>query len=294
MSIGRGCRMLGYSKQAYFKATKNEKIKKETNVVVVSFILKKVEQIRRDMPKIGGRKLYFLIKPQLKEKGYKIGRDLFFEVLKEHNLLIKRKKRRYVTTDSSDWRRQFDNLIKGVLPYRPEQIWVADITYFVTEKEGHVHGHFLTDAYSKKIMGFEVSVDMKARSTLNALEMGLNNRMYDEELIHHSDRGTQYCSSEYVSVLKKNNILISMTQDGSPYDNAIAERINRIMKEEFLLGRTYREVNEVKRLTTRAVEIYNNYRPHWSNYLLTPNEMHLQKNAPIKTWSKIYDDEQNF
>lgn len=191
---------------------------------------------------------------------------------------------RYITTDSSDWRKQFDNLIKDIIPHRPEQIWVADITYFRTEKEGYVYGHFLTDAYSKKMMGFEISIDMKASSTLKALEMAFQNRIYNQQLIHHSDRGLQYCSKEYTSVLKRNKILISMTQDGSPYDNAIAERINRIMKEEFLLGRTYTNMQQVKKLAIKAIDIYNNFRPHWSNGLLTPNDMHLQNAIPVKTW----------
>lgn len=284
MSISQGCRILGYSKQAYFKATKNEKTKLEKSVVVVSFILKKVESIRKDMPKIGGAKLFYLIKPLLINKGYKVGRDKFFSILKVHNLLIVRKKRKHFTTDSSYWRNQFDNLIKDIIPHRPEQIWVADITYFMTEKEGYVYGHFLTDAYSKKMMGFEIADDMKASSTLKALKMALRNRIYEQQLIHHSDRGMQYCSKEYTSVLKRNNILISMTQDGSPYDNAIAERINRIMKEEFLLGHTYKNIEQVRKLAIKAIDIYNNFRPHWSNGLLTPNDMHHQNAQPVKTW----------
>lgn len=152
-----------------------------------------------------------------------------------------------------------------------------------------MYGHLITDAYSKKIIGYEVSINMKASSTCKALKMALKNRQYKNELIHHSDRGSQYCAGEYVEILKRHKIQISMTQSGSPYDNAIAERINRILKEEFLLGKTYLNIFEVKKLTTSAVEIYNNYRPHWSNYLLTPQQMYEQCEVKIKTWSKKKD-----
>lgn len=289
MSISKACKFLGYSKQAYFKAKNNEAAKRLKTEFAEAFILEKIEEVRSNLPKLGGLKLYFLIKPFLVKEGIQIGRDKFFELLRAHNLLIKRKKRNYKTTDSSKWRNQYDNLIEGLLPSRPEQIWVADITYFETEEEGAVYGHLITDAYSKKIMGYEVSIDMKASSTCKALKMALKNRQYKKELIHHSDRGSQYCAGEYVKILKRHRIQISMTQNGSPYDNAIAERINRILKEEFLLGKTYLNILEVKKLTTTAVEIYNNYRPHWSNYLLTPQQMHEQCEVKIKTWSKKKD-----
>lgn len=289
MSISKACKFLGYSKQAYFKARNNEEAKQLKTEFAEAFILEKIKEVRSNLPKLGGLKLYFLIKPFLVKESIQIGRDKFFEILRAHNLLVKRKRRNYKTTDSSKWRKQFDNLVEGLLPSRPEQIWVADITYFETMEEGAVYGHLITDAYSKKIMGFEVSIDMKASSTCKALKMALKNRQYKDELIHHSDRGSQYCSGEYVRVLKRNKIQISMTQSGSPYDNAIAERINRILKEEFLLGKMYLNILEVKKLATSAVGIYNNYRPHWSNYLLTPQQMHQQCEVKIKTWSKKKD-----
>jgi transposase InsO family protein len=286
MSIANCCKLLGYSKQAYFKGIKNEYLKSENEQIMETFILEKVDNIRQDMNKIGGLKLFYLLSPLLKEAGMKIGRDKFMELLKRHKKLIIRKKRAYKTTDSSAWRNQYDNLIEGIVPTRPEQIWVADITYFLTEEEGSAYGHFLTDAYSKKIMGFNVSIDMLASSTLKALKMGISNRMYAEELTHHSDRGSQYCAALYTKVLKKYKIKISMTQDGSPYDNAIAERLNRIMKEEFGLGMTLKNLSQAKAITAKAVQIYNSQRPHWSNHLLTPNEMHAQSAIKIKTWRK--------
>lgn len=286
MSITQSCQLLGYSKQAYFKGLKNELSKTKNEERATSFILEKVNIIRQDMPKIGGLKLFYLLTPLLEKAGIKIGRDKFLQLLKDHKQLIVKRRKRYYTTDSSAWRNQYDNLIEGLIPHRPEQVWVADITYFLTEQEGATYGHFLTDAYSKKIMGFDVSLDMLASSTLKALKMGIKNRIYTDDLIHHSDRGSQYCSVLYTKILKKHKIKISMTQDGSPYDNAIAERLNRIMKEEFGLGLTLKNLSETKTMTAKAVQIYNNQRPHWSNDLLTPNQMHLQNVKKIRTWSK--------
>ena len=154
-----------------------------------------------------------------------MGRDRFMGILKKHNRLVVRKKKYYRTTDSNAWRKQFPNLIIGIIPCRPEQIWVADITYFRTRKEGAVYGHLITDAYSKKIVGYHVSLDMKASSSVESLNFALENRYYNESLIHHSDRGSQYCSAEYTGILKKHKVNISMTQNGSPYDNAVAERV---------------------------------------------------------------------
>lgn len=286
MSIYKACQLLGYSKQAYFKGVKNELSKVEDEQIGIDFILDKVSKYRKDMPKIGGLKLFYLISPLLREKGIKIGRDKFMDILKRHKQLIINRKKRYFTTDSSAWRNQYDNLTEGLVPHRPEQLWVADITHFLTEEEGAVYGHFVTDAYSKKIMGYEVSVDMLASSTLKALKMALKNRLYKESLIHHSDRGSQYCSALYTKVLKRRKIKISMTQDGSPYDNAIAERINGIMKSEFGLGELLKNLEEAKKKTAKAVDIYNSQRPHWSNHLLTPNQMHLQSEVNIRTWGR--------
>ncbi len=290
MSINRACGFLGHSKQAYFKAFKNKKAKDEKTANAEEFILKHVKTIRKDMPKIGGLKLFYLISPLLKGAALKVGRDRFIDILGRHNLLVIRKKRRYTTTDSSHWRNQFGNLVEGVVPSRPEQVWVGDITYIETEEEGAVYGHFITDAYSKKIMGFEVSVDMEARSTIKALKMALKNRQYQEQLTHHSDRGSQYCSAIYTKLLKKNKIMISMTQDGSPYDNAVAERINGILKDEFLLGGLLKNIGHAKELTAKAVGVYNGMRPHWSNHLLTPEQMHQQDKIEIKTWRAKKED----
>ena len=166
---------------------------------------------------------------------------------------------------------------------RPEQVWVADITYFRTPK-GFIYGHLVTDTYSKKLVGTVIADDMKATTTLLALKMAIKNRQYNEPLIHHSDRGFQYLSKTYTNYLKKNKIQISVTQNGSPYDNPVAERINGILKDEFGFGGIVKNLEEARQLLKKAMHIYNDKRPHWSNHLLTPNQMHNQRQLEMITW----------
>ena len=168
---------------------------------------------------------------------------------------------------------------------RPEQVWVADITYIPVAK-GVSYLHLITDAYSKKIVGYEICDNMTATSTLKALQMALKNRVYDDKLIHHSDRGLQYCSGLYTKLLIENNIDISMTIDGDPYENAIAERINGILKDEFGLGETIPTQKEAEKMVNQAVEIYNTIRPHLSNHYVTPLKMHQQSKITPKLWHK--------
>lgn len=286
MSITKACKELGYSKQAYFKSVKLQILKEQQEQKASVTILREVKKYRKEMPKIGALKLYYLIAPLLQKKGFKIGRDKFASILKEHNYLVIRKKKYYRTTDSRNWQNQYDNLIEDVIPNRPEQIWVSDITYILTKTKQVLYGHLVTDAYSKKIMGYEVAIDMKASSSVKALQMAIDNRQYSEQLIHHSDRGSQYCSALYTDLLKENDILISTTQNGSPYDNPIAERMNDIVKNEFELDENARNVEDAKKKLAKLVDTYNNLRPHRSNHMLTPQQMHNQNKLPIITWGK--------
>ncbi len=180
---------------------------------------------------------------------------------------------------------KYPNLIKGMQVKRPEQLWVADITY-ITVADQHCYLHLITDAYSKMIMGYNVSKSLAASSTIRALETALKNRRYIGKLIHHSDRGLQYCSSGYVKILQKNNIAISMTEDGSPYDNAIAERMNGILKDEFGLDEVFEYYGQLNLQVAQSVQLYNQKRPHESNYLLTPQQMHRQNKLKPKAWHK--------
>jgi putative transposase len=243
----------------------------------------KVLSIRRQMPRIGTRKLYHLLRQEFKAEGITIGRDKLFSILRQEHLLIQRKKRYTKTTDSKHWMHKYPDLIKGIRPNAPEQLWVADITYVAVES-GYVYLHLVTDAYSKQIMGYCVSPGLAAAATIDALRMALSRRTYNHALIHHSDRGLQYCSSGYVNLLAKNEVSISMTQDGSPYDNAVAERVNGILKDEFGLDEVFSDIAAVHKQTSQAIKLYNNARPHLSCNMLTPQQMHCQNRLKIKTW----------
>lgn len=281
MSVAAACRQLGYSKQGYYKRIYGAKLKSCYEQVIRN----KVLFIRRQMPRLGVRKLYHLLKPGLLQENILIGRDKLFALLKRENLLVAKKKRYIKTTDSSHWLRRHPDLVKGIRLKRPEQVWVADITYLST-RQGPCYLHLLTDAYSKKIMGYDVSSSLSNAATLKALRQALKQRRHDEPLIHHSDRGIQYCSSAYISVLVKNNIGVSMTQDGNPYDNAIAERVNGILKDEFGLDNVFDSLEQAVIQTKQAIVNYNYHRPHLSCSMLTPEQMHEQKTIEVKTWQR--------
>lgn len=232
-----------------------------------------VQEYRMRMPRIGGRKLYWLIKPKLMAQGIKIGRDMFFDYLRAHRLLVQPKRSYTKTTFSKHWMRKYPNLIKdGPAPIKPEQTWVADITY-VTSKQGVHYLSLVTDAYSRQIMGYHLSDSMPATEVVKALDMATKRRRYAHKAIHHSDRGLQYCAAEYQEVLRLNNITPSMTDGYDCYQNALAERVNGILKNEFLLYE-YNTMNELKQLVDESVYIYNNLRPHLSLNMRTPAEVH--------------------
>lgn len=240
-------------------------------------------ELRRQLPGSGTRKLHYL----LKNKGISTGRDQLFCWLRSQGLLIYKKRRYTVTTNSKHWMRKYPNIIKGLIISRPEQVWVADITYLDTAEDGNVYLHLVTDAYSKQIMGYELCSNMEAASTLKALEMAVKNRKYKKlPLIHHSDRGLQYCSKLYIDCLLKNNITISMTENGSPYDNAVAERVNGILKDEFGLAEQLDNHREALVQVKESIYAYNFLRPHLSCSMLTPDQMHQQKPIKIKTYKK--------
>jgi len=270
--------LFGYSKQAYYKAKTHHSLEENKQQQVKAMVL----EVRRKMPRLGTRKLHHLLKEELA-----IGRDKLFGLLRSEGLLVVKRRRYTVTTNSKHWMRKYPNLIKGMELIRPEQVWVADITYIDTYEDGHGYLHLITDAYSKQIMGYELCGNMEATSTLKALQMAIANRKYnDQELIHHSDRGLQYCSKLYTDHLKNNNITISMTENGDPYENAIAERMNGILKDEFGLSEQLNNINEAMQQTAQSISIYNNSRPHLSCDMLTPVQMHQQKEIKVKTYNK--------
>jgi transposase InsO family protein len=216
-----------------------------------------------------------------------IGRDAFFDLLSECNLLVrKRKRRKPITTFSDHWMRKYPNLIEGFYPTAPNQLWVSDITYIIVGN-GFAYLSLITDAYSRKIVGFYLSIDLSADGCIRALEMALDNNPVLRRLIHHSDRGSQYCCSDYVKILNDNFIKISMTQNGDPRENAIAERVNGILKDE-LLEKSHLNYGEAVRNVSIAISIYNHQRPHGCIDYLTPAKAHFRSGKEKKRWKNYY------
>jgi putative transposase len=273
--------LFGFSRQAYYKY-KSDRIKKKEEFTIIRDM---VIRIRCQMPRIGTRKLYFLIKQELEVLNIKIGRDVLFNFLRAEHLLIKPKRSYVKTTNSKHWMKKYPNLVKDLELIKPEQLWVSDITYIKTDK-GHEYLSLITDAYSKKIMGYELLDSLSATGPLKALEMALNNRKYTHDLIHHSDRGLQYCSAEYIAKLKNNTIKVSMTENGDPYENAIAERVNGILKYEFLIVDGFTNHLQAIKVIKESIGIYNDQRPHLTCKMLTPNQAHMQQEMKIKKWKK--------
>lgn len=275
------CRQLGYSKQAFYKSRRNRLLKADYEVEIKG----KVLAIRAQMPRLGTRKLHTLLKPALSEGSCRLGRDKLFSLLRNAGLLVKRKKQYVKTTNSRHWMRKYPNVVKELKIKRPEQVWAADITY-LSLGVGYCYLHLLTDAYSRKIVGYNVSKDLSAVHTVKALQDAIKRRQYKGKLIHHSDRGLQYCSSVYVNELQAASITISMTENGSPYENALAERVNGILKDEFGLDEKFEDIEEVKKQVRQSIFLYNEKRPHMSCEMLTPSQMHRQNKIKPRSWTK--------
>jgi putative transposase len=241
--------------------------------------------VRSQLPKSGGRKIYHMISEDLRKKNIKMGRDKLFSYLRSEYLLVPNRKKYHKTTNSRHWMRKHPNTIKDIEISRPEQVWVADITYLQVNKK-HYYLHLITDAYSKRIVGFKLSDNMQAATTLEALKIAISEREYNEQLIHHSDRGLQYCSSIYTQALLDNSIKISMTEEYDPYENAVAERVNGILKAEFGLDDTFKNYELLEYQVFQSIALYNQLRPHMSIGLLTPNKAHKQRKIKLKTWKQ--------
>ena len=280
LSRGFLCRLFGKTRHAYYDhlwRDQHDSMKEEV-------ILQLVQQIRGPLPRLGTRKLLSALQPGLKSHDISIGRDCLFELLDAHQLLIRQRRKKVFTTDSRHWMHKYSNLVKDMDIIRPEQVWVSDMTYIrVINQWGYLS--LITDAFSRKIMGYCFRSDMLASGCVAALQMALDNRSYSgQTLYHHSDRGSQYCSKGYVGLLESEHIAISMTECGSPYENALAERMNGILKGEFNLytspvnfEQTYAKINS-------SIKAYNELRPHGSCDYLTPSQAHQQGNVLRKRW----------
>ncbi len=230
---------------------------------------------------MGTLKLYNLLYPQLKEIG--VGRDMLNTILRVNGLLVPPLRQYRITTNSRHRFKKYRDLVSGLKINRPEQVWVSDITY-IGNRGKHYYLALVTDAYSKVIMGYSIDVNMTVNLVLDALKMALKQRHYREKTIHHSDRGAQYCCNEYQELLRRVGIRTSMTQDSSPYSNAIAERVNGILKQEFSLESRHCSFEELKLIVKQSVNAYNTKRPHFSCALLTPYKMHMQNELPRKEY----------
>lgn len=271
----------GISRQAFYQGLQrsSEALSHQKNVI------KLVQDIRNEQPNIGTEKLYGLIKEDLEKKSIKIGRCKLNSILKENGMLVRKKKTMVITTNSRHRFRKYPNLIKDTEICQAEQVWAADITYIRTD-EGFNYLHLITDAYSKRIVGYELSDNLKAESTIKALKMALNGRKYpDRKLTHHSDRGIQYCSDDYIQKLQDNGVSISMTENSDPYENAIAERVNGILKQEFMIGEGFRNHLMALKEIKKSIYIYNHKRPHRSCEMMTPEQAHLNGKYKLPSYA---------
>ncbi len=287
------CGLFGVSRQAHYKW-----LNRSTKQAVDHRLLKEqVQSIRSRHPQMGGKKLYALLQSFKEENAIKMGRDAFYTFLFEHKLLLRRRIRRARTTFSNHCFKIYDNLIKDLKPTRPNQLWVSDITYYKTPS-GFLYISLITDAYSHKIVGHNIADNLRAEQSIQALDMALRGIQSDQktsqsnqlihQLIHHSDRGIQYCSKSYTELLKKRSVSISMTQSGDPLENPLAERINGIIKNEYLKFYPIKNVKQGRIGLNRAVKLYNTERPHLSLGMNTPEHIHQKPKTKTKQLWKTY------
>lgn len=273
----------GVSRQSYYYMKKMHSTKRKERVI----LKEKVLEVRKRQPRIGGRKLIYMLQSDFSKAGIKIGRDRFFDFLRGEYMLVRPKRRATRTTRRAARFRQYPNLIQEMKISKPEQVWVSDVTY-IHHKGGTSFLHLTTDAYSKKIVGYKLSNNIRAITTLRSIEKALSERQYPKRrLIHHSDRGFNYTAKEFTSFLKRNRIKISMTNKSDPYENSIAERVNGILKDEFSISSSTIYKEEIENVVAMSIKIYNEERPHMSCNYLTPEQAHRYGKYKLRKWSKF-------
>jgi transposase InsO family protein len=287
VSFSNLCNRFGYTRQAYYKS----KLAQERSVLDEAVIISAIEEIRRDkdLERVGGRKLL----PMLKDIGFNIGRDQLFDILRANNMLVKIRRRRYITTDSHHCLRKYPNLIKGLSITRINRMWVSDITYIRIGADDFAYLSIITDAYSRQIVGWCLHDTLDTAGPQKALTMAIESEgiTAQAKLIHHSDRGTQYCSAQYINTLKYNGIAISMTESGSPYENAIAERVNGILKREWINYEKFTNIKIARERINQIIYSYNYNRPHLSLGMLTPHKARSVKGGFKKLWKNYYKND---
>lgn len=274
------------SKQAYYKHDESKVLQKTAHE---SFVLEYVKGIRKKDPGIGGKKLWYMYCREFNGNN-PVGRDRFADIIDRNSLKVRLKIRKPRTTDSSHGLPTYPNIIKDLIPSRPNQLWVSDITYITIwiDEYNYVFCYLslILDAYTEEIIGWSVGPTLATIYPLEALKMALKRieRVEYPDLIHHSDRGCQYASGEYIKLLNDNGIRISMTECGDPKDNAQAERINNTMKNELLKDMHFRSIEEVRDAIANAVDFYNNERPHMSIDMMTPSQAASCEGELNKWW----------
>lgn len=279
--------LFGYSKQSYYKQLEREEIKSLNEGLIIDLVLDK----RKLWKKGSGRNLLASLQPEFKQHGISIGRDRFFDLLRKGGLLIKNKQRKTRTTNSYHHFHKYSNLIKGLKITRVNQVIVTDITYlYLREYNSFAYLFLVTDLFSRKILGYNVSSNLSAKSAIKALTMAFRNMSDINDCIHHSDRGIQYCSNQYTELLKKKNIGISMTENSDPLENAVAERINKTIKEEFTEEKqiSFSNFKEAKTMISQIINFYNNERPHRSLEMYTPSVAYQINRELKRTWKAYY------
>lgn len=264
------CRHAGMTRQNYY----SKRIRRQKMAVDEGLILELVRNERRVQPRLGARKVMSLIRGELAAAHVQIGRDRLFKVLRSNDLLIARKKSFAPrTTNSRHYLPTFKNLVSGRVPDAPNQIWVSDITYIRTTK-GFIYAALTTDAYSRKIVGAHGGYSLEAEGCINALKKAMKDLPANCFPTHHSDRGSQYCCHDFVDLLDARNLPASMTEKNHCYENAMAERVNGILKQEYNMDHTFNTREEAVSALYEAVELYNNRRPHMSLNYRIPAEVH--------------------
>lgn len=277
--MGYYCRLFGRSRQAYYGQQKDKNEKGLQDALVLGL----VAEIRRELPRCGTDKLHFMLKASFAEHGIKLGRDGLYDLLGRYGLLIRHRRRRPFTTDSNHHYRKYPNLVRNMRLSAAGQLWVSDITY-IRKAGGFSYLSIITDAYSHKIVGYKLHPSLHSEGAIDALVMAAADTKRTKNLIHHSDRGSQYCCADYVQMTAHYGIRLSMTEKGDPYENAIAERINGILKYEHGLKETFAGQAAASAAVDEAVRRYNELRIHDSVGRMTPVMAHEEKGVLKKYW----------
>lgn len=277
------CRLFSRTRQAYYERLKYKVIKMLESDIILSM----AREARVDFPRMGANKVRMYLRPRFEVMGIDIGRDAFAGLLADHHMLANRKRSKRKTTFSHHRYYKYPNLIRDYTPIAPNQLWVSDITY-IEVGYGFVYLSLITDAYSCKIVGWDLSRDLSSAGAPRALRMALRALPGGSSLIHHSDRGVQYCHSAYVKGLDKRNILISMTESGDTLENAMAERVNGILKNEWIYKRHLKSWHDAQSYVEKIIGLYNNQRPHQSISFLTPDLVHRSAISTESKWKNYY------